>query len=227
MGLVHTPRTLHSIGRALLQRRKLLQEQATSGDSGKLLSLSGFGPTRPHIYQARAGLFDVDYLGHMNNAAYLTHAEFARWEWIAVNGNLFTMIQKQFNFVVASTAIRYRREVRPVFRRFQVETYLAGLDERNIWIMHNFRYPTEDRDRVRAQMIVQGVAIQGRSVIDPKTLFQEFLGMDEDIVRELTLPRIEHDDIDATLLDMMEKYNALEKSMRAAASKDDEAHRRS
>jgi acyl-CoA thioesterase FadM len=120
MGLIHIPRVAYSIGKGFYKQ--------TPG------SLVGLGPDNPHIYESRAGLFDVDSYGHMNNAAYLTHAEFARWEMSATNGLLKNMYNAETNFLVASTAVRYRRELRPVFRKFHVETYVGALDERNIWM---------------------------------------------------------------------------------------------
>jgi hypothetical protein len=39
----------------------------------------GFLPGKPHKMPVRSGFLDTDFNMHMNNAAYLSHAEFARY----------------------------------------------------------------------------------------------------------------------------------------------------
>ena len=124
MGLVHVPRVVASIIKGSLRRQK------GSGDD----KLVGFGLDNPHVYSARAGLFDVDSFGHVNNAAYLTHAELARWEHGASNGLIQNFYDHGVGFYAVSTAVRYRRQIRPLFRKFQVDTTIAGIDDRNLWM---------------------------------------------------------------------------------------------
>lgn len=119
--IIHSPRVIVSIAKGLRSR---------SPDS----KFVGFLPGNPHIYTARAGLFDVDYLGHMNNASSLTHAEYARWEMTAANGALEAMYKTNTHFMVASSAIRFRRQVRPIFRKFEVQSVLGGIDNRHFWM---------------------------------------------------------------------------------------------
>jgi len=67
MVVVHAPRVALAILRGRAQRAR------SSGDEG-------WGFFKPHVYSARAGVFfDIDGMGHMNNAAYLVHCELARW----------------------------------------------------------------------------------------------------------------------------------------------------
>ena len=40
----------------------------------------------------------------MNNAAYLAHAEYARWEWTAETGALETMYKNNINFIATSVS---------------------------------------------------------------------------------------------------------------------------
>jgi acyl-CoA thioesterase FadM len=212
MGLVHTPRVAASLVRGLLKRR-----------NNPEASLSGLGSKNPHIYRARVGLFDVDYLGHLNNAAYLNHAELARWEMTAYNGLLGSMARHGFHFLVAGTSIRYRQEIRPIFRQFQIDSAVAGLDKHNnMWITHNFRYPISGDNRVRAQMVVRGVVLQGRTALDPRKFFKEIAGFDEDIVDGLTMPLTEETEIE----ELLGRYVALEHSFREVATIDDETHER-
>jgi acyl-CoA thioesterase FadM len=206
MVILTTPRTVFSIGKGLLKR--------SHGGAGPAATASGIGSDNPHVYTARAGVFDVDYLGHMNNAMYLSHAELARWEWTAYNGMLSAMAKKNLHFLVKGSCIRYRQEIRPVFRRFQIDSCIAGLDEKHFWITQKFRYSSEDR--VRAQVMVQGVAVKGRQVLNP-SVFLKDMGMDTHLVESLILPNVPN----ATVEKMLECYVALEDAMRAEVSEDD------
>ena len=210
MVLLTTPRTLVSIGKGLLKRR---------ADGATVAAMSGIGSDNPHVYTARAGFWDVDYLGHMNNAMYLSHAELARWEWTAYNGMLAAISKRNMTFLVKGSCIRYRQEIRPIFRKFQVDSCIEGLDEKHLWISQKFRYSSDDR--VRAQVLVQGVAVKGREVLDPR-IFLKDIGMDSDTVDSLSLPNVPN----ATVEAMLERYSALEDSMRAQASEDDKRHQK-
>ena len=159
-------------------------------------------------------MFDVDYLGHMNNAMYLSHAELARWEWTAYNGMLSAMTKKNIHFLVKGSCIRYRQEIRPIFRHFQIDSSIAGLDDKHFWIMQKFRYSSQDR--IRCQILVQGVAVKGREVLNP-AMFLKDIGMNSDLVDSLILPRVPN----PTVEEMLERYAALEDAMRVDASHDD------
>jgi hypothetical protein len=83
MGLVHTPRTVYSILNGLykrqltLRQQRLIEQKIPAGTSDDVVKRQqtknaftiGIGTGNRHIYQARLGLFDIDYLGHMNNGA--------------------------------------------------------------------------------------------------------------------------------------------------------------
>lgn len=208
MGLVHTPRVIVSLAKGLYKRR-----------NNPNASLVGVGPTNPHRYIARAGLFDVDYLGHLNNAAYLNHAELARWEMTAYNGLLNVMMRNNIAFLVAGTSIRYRREIRPLFREFSIDTSVAGIDaDKNIWVIHDFRYPIEGNNRIRAQMVVRAVVKQGRGeVLDPVVFLKDIAGIDGDVVDAITMPIANVNKLE----ELLECHRALEDRFRDVAAADD------
>jgi len=212
MGLVHTPRVIAAVARGYW-RHRMGRPLPTDGSSS---TLSGFGPLHPHVYHARANMFDVDYLGHMNNAAYLTHAELARWEWVASNGMLSSMIKHKIAFFVAGSTIRYRREIRPVYRKFEVQSHVAGLDDKYMWIYQTFRYPIEGKNRIRAQYLLQGVAIQGRNILNPRDYFVNMVGLEPSFVDELSVTK------SPSMEDMIHRYQDLDQTFRVAASEDDE-----
>ena len=92
MGLIHTPRTIVSICKGLLKRRR---EPLDTG-------AAGIGEGNRHVYQAKLGLFDVDYLGHMNNG---TQHRLYRWwcdpaTWFAgkrLSSQLFSLLYVSFS----------------------------------------------------------------------------------------------------------------------------------
>lgn len=62
MVFVHVPRVIYNVGKGLWKRRTMLSRQHSPATT-----TVGIGETNKHIYHARLGLFDIDYLGHMNN----------------------------------------------------------------------------------------------------------------------------------------------------------------
>jgi hypothetical protein len=74
MGLIHTPRTIYSIANGLTKRywfyRSSNGAKAPSSAFLRDPTTVAIGENNHHIYQARLGLLDVDYLGHMNNGMF-------------------------------------------------------------------------------------------------------------------------------------------------------------
>jgi acyl-CoA thioesterase FadM len=209
MGLIHTPRTIAALLKGYARTRTLPKDQLQSKSVG-------IGPDNPYIYKARAGLFDVDYLGHMNNAAFLTHAELARWELTAVNGLLPVMMRDKVNFFVTAAAVRYRQQIRPVFKKFHVDTYMAGIDDKSFWFMQTFRYPDADQ-RARGHVVIKGSPVKDGKVIDARDFLKHNLGVDEDVVDSISLPDIGDKSMEA----FMDHFTAMEESLRKIASLDD------
>lgn len=216
VGLVHTPRTLFSIGKGLARRR-------TAGEAAS--SLGGIGEHNPFVSTGRAGLFDTDYLLHMNNAAYLSHAEYARWELCAYNGLLHSMYHHGVNFMVSGTAIRFRKEVKPILRKFEVHSFVAHVDERHLWIYHAFRYPPGGNDpgRVRAHAVCQGLAVQGRTVLDPRMYLKDMVGIDADAIDAISSGGSNEANDQDIFGELIDRYSSMEEVFKAAATKDDEA----
>ena len=164
MGLIHMPRVVASIAKGLFRGRHK--------GAGSFV-----GPA--HKYTGHVGMFDIDYLGHMNNASYLNHAEYARWEWAAETGMLKTFLEKKTEFIVTSATVRYRREMKPLFRKFEVQTSLCGVNDRTFSIYQTFRYPgTGGVTKIRAQVLISAVIRRGRDIINPKQFLIEEGGAD-------------------------------------------------
>lgn len=223
---MHIPRVIASVGRGMLRGRSAPQRAREVG-----LRFDD-----PHVYRARAGLFDVDYLGHMNNAAYLAHAEFARWEMCAANGMMAHMFQEREAFLVASVVVRYRREMKPLFRKFQVDSNICSLDERNIWMLQNFRYPGQGGvHKIRAQVLLKAVLINSqKEVIDPRPFLIEKCHVDSEVIAQLdhsgttTSPPPSSGQKEGSAAgssveeQLLFRFEELEKSLQMSAAADDE-----
>lgn len=187
----------------MLKRRRALAAVSatnTNTDTPVTLPFAGIAPrgnknddnnsgitNNAHVYKSNLNVFfDADYLGHMNNASYLTHAEYARWEWTAENGTLQTMYGKGIHFVVTNTAVRFRREISLRERAFEIHTNLHAIDDRHLWMHHAFRSPTKNEriGRIMAQVWVQAVAVQNRKVVLPSTLL-ETIGVSDEVIDSL------------------------------------------
>ena len=144
MGIIHTPRVIWSLLNGLRKHRAIGNSingtisasgiASSPGTTPEKVSGLGLHVNDPHIYHAHVGIFDVDYQGHKTNSSYFAHSEYARWEMTAYNGLLQSMYETNTHYMVASTYCRYRAEIRPIFRKFQIETYVAGLDDKHLWM---------------------------------------------------------------------------------------------
>lgn len=175
------------------------------------------GFDKNHVYRGRAGVFDVA-MGHMNNAAFLSHAELARWEMTAENGLLEHMFRQKAAYVVTGNAIRYRREIKPLLRRFEIDTRVTRLTDRDIWMSHNFRHAgtEDDQDRlVRAQVVVKAVVIGGGSVLDPRVFMADACNLDPTVIEKLSLPT------EDTVENDIQAFIDLEEVQRLSAAEDD------
>jgi acyl-CoA thioesterase FadM len=171
-------------------------------------------------------------------AAYLSIAEYARWNLTAQNGMLSAMYRHNIHFYVVGTTIRYRREIRPLFRKFQVDTTVCGIQGRTMYMSHKFRLPAKGdhpESRVMAQMIVQGVAVQGGGggknvVVDFADFLKNKAGFDADVIDRVMLPAAttarDNDDGNSIgssgdLPEIIQRYLALEDAMKNDAAEDD------
>lgn len=199
MGLIHMPRVIASVAKGMYR--------------GRQKGAGSFVSATPHKYTGHVGLFDVDYLGHMNNASYLNHAEYARWEWTAETGMLKKFLKKKTEFIVTSATVRYRREMKPLFRKFEVNTCLCGVNDRTISIYQAFRYPGAGGvNKIRAQVLISGVIRRGRNILNPK----EFL-IEEAGTNPADMDALDKGDMDVVFL----KSSELDDLLKESAAADD------
>ena len=221
MGIVHIPRTAAAVVKGYMKRR-----MSPLSDTEKSLVGLGFNQP-PHVYTSRAGLFDVDIMLHMNNASYLTHAELARWEWTAFGGTLEANIRSKSYFIVAASMIRFRREIQPL-RKFDIETRLGGIDERNIWCYQTFHYSSDkpsqrtvsnERGKILAQVLTQGVITNKGKVINPRDWLETHFPTSKESIDELSILSTENESIFGV---KASRFKHLEEALRKSASMYDE-----
>mmetsp|Transcript_38491 Transcript_38491/g.57690 ORF Transcript_38491/g.57690 Transcript_38491/m.57690 type:complete len:228 (-) Transcript_38491:497-1180(-) len=214
MGIIHIPRVIASCARGYYRRHGIIGSSTSTKDKP---SLSGAGLSEPHTYKSRVGIFDIDGFGHMNHSAYLAQAEFARWEMSAMNGSLEANIRSKTAFVVTGAAVRYRREIGPLFRQFEIQSIIGSADERNLWIYHTFRYPGEENreSKILAQLLIQAALVKNRKVVEPRLFMEEF-GLDPD-----TVDRLHDSNNEGHMQKKLSTFQELERAMRASAADDD------
>jgi hypothetical protein len=80
----------------------------------------------------------------------------------------------------------------------------------------SFRHAPEGDDRVRAQLIVKGVILKNREVIDPRTFLKDQVGVEPGVVDSVDRPNA-----DGGMDDMIASFEALDNAKRALAALDD------
>jgi len=259
MAIIHTPRSLAAIARGMLKRRRKLAALATTttshtgGSAGTTTPISdsasrfvGFAQMESddsssdnaHVYKSRPSiLWDADYLGHMNNASYLTHAEYARWEWMAETGALEAMYKAGAHFVVTQSAVRFRKEIF-LSQSFEIHSFLHAIDDRHLWMHQTFRScsnkkkksggtstEANEKGRIMAQVLVQAVAVQNRKVVPPSTIL-EAIGIPEDVVGSLLWKEDTATNNDGEEkedeLSYLQRFKELDEAFRKEATADDE-----
>jgi hypothetical protein len=86
-----------------------------------------------------------------------------------------------------------------------------------IYRYQTFRYPQDGNDRVRAQVLVKGVTVRDRKVIDPRSFLIEHVGIDPESVESLSRPNT-----DQSMEEMITHFEELDMSFRSSAALDDD-----
>ena len=100
--------------------------------------------------------------------------EMARWEMAAANGLARITINESIAFIVASSAVRFRRELRPL-QSFEIHSELVAASDKD---MH-FLQIAKSRDKVCAGSVVRAVLRRGRERLSPREVLSK-LGAGDD-----------------------------------------------
>ena len=212
MGLVHIPRTFAAAIKGGIQRYRC----PLSDDAKSLVGIGLNNP--PHIYSARAGIFDVDVMFHMNNASYLNHAELARWQWSSYRGTLFDSFRASTYFIVSGYMVRFRREIPPL-KRFDIETRLGAIDDRNLWVYQTFHH--NGSGKVMCQILTKAVMVKEGKVLNPRTWAEDNIpaAAKDDIIDDLVLAS---NNIESIFDEKATQFTNLEEVMRRSANNHDD-----
>lgn len=119
----------------------------------------------------RAGLFDIDFNMHVNNARYMVFMEKARWDHPIQTNTWDLMVKEKLNFIVAGIEMGYIREI-PFAKQFEVQTHYLGWDEKYVYLEQRFVV----EGKIYAYGLVKAVFFQkGRLALPEKVA--ELLGI--------------------------------------------------
>lgn len=142
--LIHLSRTLANVLHGYVHRVK-------PGTAKALMP--ALTPDKPHVYRARCALADVDLFAHMNNSAYLVHAEMARWNVTTMLGLLPYIAKRRLAFLVVHNSAIYKKPIAPL-QEFRIDTVLADWSDREAVFLHTFR---DTQERLLAQIVCRAV----------------------------------------------------------------------
>mmetsp|Transcript_40968 Transcript_40968/g.36152 ORF Transcript_40968/g.36152 Transcript_40968/m.36152 type:complete len:311 (+) Transcript_40968:23-955(+) len=92
------------------------------------------------IYNTRVHLYDIDFWFHMNNAAYLRHAELARVDFFIRTKIWKQLNKKNYSLGFIALNIRYRREL-TLFKSYSIHTRALFWNELELIIEQRFIDP--------------------------------------------------------------------------------------
>ena len=117
-------------------------------------------------------LTDLDVQRHMNNGVYLSIADLGRFDLLIRSGFWKQMRARGWYPVVQSATITYRRSLEPG-QRYTLETALAGVDEKCVYIEQRFVVGGQ----LAARLFIKGRFLQRGGGIVPMDQLIEVSGM--------------------------------------------------
>lgn len=89
------------------------------------------------VLDLRVRLTDIDVLRHMNNGVYLSIADLGRFDLLIRSGVWEVFQRNGWYPVVSNATISYRKSL-DLGLRYQLQTRMAGIDERSVFIEQRF-----------------------------------------------------------------------------------------
>ena len=115
---------------------------------------------------------DLDFNGHVNNGRYMTLADVARMDFVVRSGVGRLALKKGALPVVGDLIAKFRRDLK-LFQRFDVQTKIAGWDDKWVFVEHRF----VREGRVLAVVAIRGLFKTAEGPLTP-TAFAGDLGVD-------------------------------------------------
>ena len=81
------------------------------------------------VLKMRAGLFDIDTFGEVNNGRQLTIMDLGRYDMAVRTGLMKLVRNKKWGLVIGGSSVRYRRRI-PFHKRYEMHSQVIGHDGR-------------------------------------------------------------------------------------------------
>lgn len=81
------------------------------------------------ILKLRAGFFDIDTFGEVNNGRQLTLMDLGRYDMAVRTGLMKVVRKKKWGLVIGGSSVRYRRRI-PFLKHYELHSKVIGHDSR-------------------------------------------------------------------------------------------------
>lgn len=125
------------------------------------------------VRRERVWLTDLDELRHMNNSVYLGLMDHARLDLLLRSGAWQRIRAAGIYPVVTHQTISYRKSLE-LGERYQIETRIAGYDERAVYLEQRF----VRRGEITARAFIAGRFLRDRGGVVPMSEVGEVTGVD-------------------------------------------------
>ena len=127
-------------------------------------------------YYRKIREIDLDFLGHVNHANYLSLFEEARWELLAESGFGFAELQREgIAPVILGVNIQYRKEIHNR-EQIHIETSTSGTIAK-VDRLEQVMYNEEGRIAATATVTYGIMDVETRKLIEPPSIWLEALGV--------------------------------------------------
>ncbi len=135
--------------------------------SAKYRSSLHFGDSG--IMNLRAGIFDIDHYGEINNGRQLTLMDLGRYD-LGVRGGLMKVVKaKKWGLAVGGSSIRYRRRI-TLWKKFQLHSELLGHDGRWFYFLQKMCI----KDSICSSALIKAGVVSKAGLIPASEVMQEF-----------------------------------------------------
>jgi len=121
------------------------------------------------ILKLRAGIFDIDTFGEVNNGRQLTLMDLGRYDMAVRTGLMKVVRKKKWGLVIGGSSVRYRRRI-PFLKRFELHSKVIGHDGRWFYFLQEMWRP---KNICSSALIKAGVVSKG-GLIPATEVLKEF-----------------------------------------------------
>lgn len=127
------------------------------------------------ILKLRAGVFDVDNYGEVNNGRQLTLMDLGRYDLGARVGLLELIKKKKWGLAVGGSSVRYRRRI-PFLKKFELHSRVIGHDGRWFYFLQEMWRG----ESICSSALIKAGVISKDGLVPASTVMAEFPDVDWD-----------------------------------------------